>query len=84
LKVLRGDLMGNDMKSLHAKFCEFTIHIKGDMNLSLFLFSEFCTLGKQELRIFDYMKDVVQMRWYQQNLIHICLIFVLSSMNFEN
>jgi hypothetical protein len=25
----------------------------------LFLFSEFCTLGKQELRIFDYMKDVV-------------------------
>jgi hypothetical protein len=59
LKVLRGDLMGNDMKSLHAKFCEFTIHIKGDMNLSLFLFSEFCPLGKQELRIFDYMKDVV-------------------------
>jgi hypothetical protein len=29
------------------------------MNLSLFSFSEFCTLDEQELRRFDYMKDVV-------------------------
>jgi hypothetical protein len=28
------------------------------MNLSSFSFSEFCTLGKHELRIFDYMKEV--------------------------
>jgi hypothetical protein len=35
------------------------MHIKGDMNLSLFSFSEFCILEKQEVRGTDYMKDVV-------------------------
>jgi hypothetical protein len=35
------------------------MHINDDMNLSLILFSEFYTLEKQELRRFDYMKDVV-------------------------
>jgi hypothetical protein len=35
------------------------MHRNDDMNLSLFLFSEFCTLEEQELRRFDYIKDVV-------------------------
>jgi hypothetical protein len=33
--------------------------MSGFMYLSLFSFLEFCTLYKQELRRFDYMKDVV-------------------------
>jgi hypothetical protein len=47
------------MKSLYTKFCEFTMHIKGEMNLSLFSFSEFCTLEEQELGGIYYIKDVV-------------------------
>jgi hypothetical protein len=35
------------------------MHRNDDMNLSLFLFSGFCTLEEQELRRFDYMKDIV-------------------------
>jgi hypothetical protein len=48
------------MKNVHAKFHEFNMHRDVDVNLSLFSFSEFCTLEKQGLRRFDYMKDVVQ------------------------
>jgi hypothetical protein len=32
----------------HVKFHEFRMHRSGDMNLSSFSFSEFCTLEKQE------------------------------------
>jgi hypothetical protein len=39
------------MRSAHAKFHEFSMHRKGDINLSLFSFPE--------LSRFDYMKDVV-------------------------
>jgi hypothetical protein len=32
------------IRRVHAKFPEFRMHRGGDMNLSLFLFSEFCVL----------------------------------------
>jgi hypothetical protein len=44
---------------MHAKFHEFRNHRDEDMNLSLFSFSEFCTLEEQELGRIVYMKDVV-------------------------
>jgi hypothetical protein len=59
LIVLLGELLRNDMRSIHAKFYEFSIHRKGDIDLSLFSFSEICRLNKQELRITSYIKDVV-------------------------
>ncbi len=46
------------MKRMNAKFHEFISHKNEDMNLSLFSLLEFCTLDEQELRKFDYMKDV--------------------------
>jgi hypothetical protein len=48
------------MERLYAKFCEFNMHIKGYMNLSLFSLSEFCRLAEQEFRRLGYIKDVVQ------------------------
>jgi hypothetical protein len=47
------------IRRVHAKFHEFRMHRGGDMNLSWFLFSEFCILKEQELGRTDYMKDVV-------------------------
>jgi hypothetical protein len=54
-----GELLRNDMRSIHAKFYEFSMHRKGDIDLSLLSFSEICRLNEQELRITSYMKDVV-------------------------
>jgi len=54
-----GEHIRDDMGSVHAEFHKFSMHRKGDINLSLFSFSKICTLEEQELRIFDYMKDVV-------------------------
>jgi hypothetical protein len=54
-----GELLRNDMRSMHAKFYEFIMHIKGDIDLSLLSFSKICRLNEQELRITSYMKDVV-------------------------
>jgi hypothetical protein len=45
LKMPLGELFMNDLWCMHAKFHEFNMHIKGDMNLSLFSFSEFCRMG---------------------------------------
>jgi hypothetical protein len=59
LKIPLVELFRNDMKSLHAKFGEFSMHRNEDIILSLFSVPEFCTLDDQKLRIFDYMKDVV-------------------------
>jgi hypothetical protein len=39
-----GDHIRDDIRSMHAKFCEFIMHIKEDMNLSLFSFSEICRM----------------------------------------
>jgi hypothetical protein len=58
----------NEMRNLHARFHEFSIHKNEDMNLSLFSFLEFCTLDEQELRRFYYMKDVVLDEWIPTNL----------------
>jgi hypothetical protein len=46
----------DDMRSVHGKFHEFTMHIKGDISLSLFSFSEICTKEYYGSRIFEYMK----------------------------
>jgi hypothetical protein len=59
LNVPLGELLSNDMRSMHAKFYEFIMHIKGDIDLSLLSFSKICRLNDQELRITSYMKDVV-------------------------
>jgi hypothetical protein len=70
------------MMSLHAKFCKFNMHRKGDINLSLFLFSEFCTLEEQEFGRITYMKDVVIYEGFQPNLFHIFRSCILFYMNF--
>jgi hypothetical protein len=49
----------NGMKSMHAKFHEFSMHSYADMNLSLFIVSEFYTLEEQDFMRFGCMKDVV-------------------------
>jgi hypothetical protein len=54
-----GEQICDGMRSVHDKFNEFIRHKKGDINLSSFLFYEFCRLKEQELRRTDYMKDVV-------------------------
>jgi hypothetical protein len=54
------DIFRNDMGSMHVRFYEFSMHRKGDIDLSLFLFSEICRLKEQELRRTYYMKYVVQ------------------------
>jgi hypothetical protein len=54
-----GEQIRDDIWSLHAKFHEFRKHRDEYMNLSLFSFSEFCTLEEQELGRIAYMKDVV-------------------------
>jgi hypothetical protein len=59
LNVPLGDILRNEMRSMHVKFYEFIMHRKGDIDLLLLSFSKICRLNKQELRITSYMKDVV-------------------------
>jgi hypothetical protein len=33
LNVSLGDLLRNDMRNMHSKYCEFIMHIKGDIDL---------------------------------------------------
>jgi hypothetical protein len=40
-----GEQIRDDMWSAHAKFHEFSMYRKGDINLSLFSFSQICTMG---------------------------------------
>jgi hypothetical protein len=40
-----GELFRNDIRSINAKFHEFSLHKKRDINLSLFSFSEICIMG---------------------------------------
>jgi hypothetical protein len=40
-----GEILINDMKSIHAKFYEFIVHSKLDIDLQLFSFSEICRLN---------------------------------------
>jgi hypothetical protein len=77
-----GEHIRDGMKRVHAKFHEFSMHRDTDMNLSLFLFSEFCTLEEQELSRFDYIKDVVldkgnptKLNLYFSELYFICYRF---------
>jgi hypothetical protein len=44
LNVPLGEILRNDMRSEHAMFYEFIMHRKGDIDLSLFSFSEICGL----------------------------------------
>jgi hypothetical protein len=59
LNIPLGEILRNDMRSMHVKFYEFIMHIKRDIDLSLFSFSKLCRLNEKELRITSYMKDVV-------------------------
>jgi hypothetical protein len=51
-----GEQIRDDMGSVHAKFQEFSMHRKGDINLSLFSFSEICRLAEPEFNRYDYKK----------------------------
>jgi hypothetical protein len=53
-----GEYLWDDMRSVHAKFHDFIKNRGGDINLSLLLFSKFCTLEEHELGRIAYMKDV--------------------------
>jgi hypothetical protein len=59
LNIPLGEILRNDMRSMHVKFYEFIMHIKRDIDLSLLSFSKLCRLNEKELRITSYMKDVV-------------------------
>jgi hypothetical protein len=59
LNMKLGEYIRGYMTNVHSKFHAFSMHRDPVINLSLFSFSEFCTLEEQELRRFDYMKDVV-------------------------
>jgi hypothetical protein len=54
-----GEILRNDMGSIHVKFYEFIMHIKEDIDLLFLSFFKICRLNEQELRITSYMKDVV-------------------------
>jgi hypothetical protein len=73
----------DDIWSLYAKFHEFRKHRGGDMNLSSFSFSEFCTLEDQELGRNAYMKDVVLYGGIPTKLNSCFLTCILFSMNFQ-
>jgi hypothetical protein len=72
------------MKRMNAKFHEFSKHGKGDINLSLFPFYEFCRMGQhvfpfyefcrmgqQESLRFENMKMYTWLRGLQQSSFHI-------------
>jgi hypothetical protein len=64
LNVPLGELLRNDMRSMQAKFYEFIMHRKGDIDLSLFSFSKICRLNEQELRITSYIMMQFYMRGF--------------------
>ncbi len=74
-----GEQIQDDMRNLNDKFHEFNTHIKEDIDLSLFSFSEICTLGEYESRIFEYMTIKILFKGFQRNLFH---IFVSLPFNF--
>jgi hypothetical protein len=59
LSMPLGQHIRNEMRNMYVKCHEFNMHRNDDMDLSLFLFFEFCILKEQELSRFDYSKDVV-------------------------
>jgi hypothetical protein len=71
LNVPLGEPLSNDTGSMHAKFYEFTMHRKVDIDLSLLSFYKLCRLNKQKLRITSYKKDVVLHEWIlEKNISH--------------
>jgi hypothetical protein len=78
-----GDLSRNDMWSMHAKFYEFSMHNKCDINLPLFSFSELYPSVEHEFRRFEYMTKRLQFKRFQRNLFHIFVSYSLFSMNFQ-
>jgi hexokinase len=59
LSMPLGEIIRNEMRNVNTKWHEFNMHRNEYTNLYLFSFSKFCTLEEQELKRFDYMKDVV-------------------------
>jgi hypothetical protein len=62
-----GEWMRDNIWSVHENIHEFSIHIKGDINLSMYSFSEICTREYYGSRIFKYMKMMCRCRGLQQN-----------------
>jgi hypothetical protein len=83
LNASLGKLLRNDMRSMHAKFYEFIMHIKGDIDLSLLSFSKFCRLNEQKLRITFYMKDVVLYEGILTKFISYFQSCILYDMDFQ-
>jgi hypothetical protein len=54
-----GEIFKNDMGRMDAKFYEFIMHRKGDIDLLLLSFSEIYRLKEQELRRTSFMKYIV-------------------------
>jgi hypothetical protein len=82
LNMPLGEHIGDDMRDEHAKFYEFSIHRKVDINLSLFLFYEICTIGEYESRRFEYMTIKVLFKGFEIYFI-IFVRYILFSMNFQ-
>jgi hypothetical protein len=72
----------DDMRRMHAMFHEFSRHRKGDINLSLFPFYEFCRMGQQESLRFENMEMYTWLRGLQQNSSHIFPSHMLLNINF--
>jgi hypothetical protein len=58
--ICNGEHIIEVIRRVHDKFYEFRMNRGGDMNLSSFSFSGFCTVEEQELWRISYMKDVVR------------------------
>jgi hypothetical protein len=84
LNVPLCDSFTNDMRSIHAKFYEFIMLIKGDIHLSLLSFSKICRLNNQELRINSNMKDVVLYEWISTKFISYFQRYNFLAMNFQS
>jgi hypothetical protein len=66
------------MRNLHSKFHEFDMQRKVDMNLlSLFSFSEICTIGEQESRRFEYTTMKICFNGFQKKNSYFCELYFI-------
>jgi hypothetical protein len=71
------------MRSMHAKFHEFSMHRSAYMNLSLLYFFDFFTLEEQELGIISNMKDLAPYEVVPTKFVSSFWSSILFSMNFQ-
>jgi hypothetical protein len=79
-----GGLISNDMWSMNPTFYEFSMHMQGDIDLSLLSFYEICRLNEHELRITSYMKDVVIYEVISTKFISYFQSYNLLAINFQS